>query len=150
MAHVQIDSNGASMDISDLLSSLEQFGNEVTNRVADEIDMTALEIETDAKTRITQQGAIQHGTLRDSINATFERDILTATIVARTHYAPYIEFGTGTGVDVPSELAEYASQFKGGGIRQINKVARPYFFPAYNEGINRMIARLKEFLDAEK
>ena len=49
----------------------------------------------------------------------------------RAHYGPYVEFGTGRLVNVPSELTAYAMQFKGKGIREVNRVAEPYFYPNY-------------------
>lgn len=59
-------------------------------------------------------------------------------------YAPYVEFGTGSGVSVPAELQEYAMQFKGAGIRQVNRKARPYFFPAVRLSVKEMFQKLKE------
>ena len=47
------------------------------------------------------------------------------------HYAPYVEFGTGRLVNVPQELSEDAMQFKGRGIRQVNRSAEPYFYPHF-------------------
>lgn len=47
------------------------------------------------------------------------------------YYAPYVEFGTGGLVDVPKELKEYAWQFKGAGIRQVNLPARPFWWPSF-------------------
>jgi len=44
-------------------------------------------------------------------------------------YAPYIEWGTITKVRVPSELASYAAQFKGRGLRKNGGISpRPFFF----------------------
>ena len=55
---------------------------------------------------------------------------LSYRIFASMHYAPYVEFGTGTSLGVPARLTEYASQFKGGNKRQQFRAATPYFFPA--------------------
>lgn len=60
------------------------------------------------------------------------------------HYAPYVEFGTGKGVSVPNELAEYAIQFKGKGIRKVNNRAQPYFFPAVKLSVKEMFTRLHQ------
>lgn len=46
-------------------------------------------------------------------------------------YAPYVEFGTGTGYWADSSLAKYSSQFKGKGIRERNYIAVPFLFPAF-------------------
>ena len=60
------------------------------------------------------------------------------------HYAPYVEFGTGKGVSVPNELAEYAIQFKGKGIRKVNNRAQPYFFPAVKLSVKEMFIKLNQ------
>ena len=62
----------------------------------------------------------------------------------RAHYAPYVEFGTGRLVNVPSELSNYAMQFKGKGVREVNRRAEPYFYPNY------FIQRDKFFNQIEK
>ena len=60
------------------------------------------------------------------------------------HYAPYVEFGTGKGVSVPNEFAEYAIQFKGRGIRKVNNKAQPYFFPAVKLSVKEMFIKLNQ------
>lgn len=55
----------------------------------------------------------------------------TGEVSVRVPYAPYVEFGTGNLVKVPQELRDYAMQFKGRGIRQVNLPARPYLSPAF-------------------
>lgn len=59
-------------------------------------------------------------------------------------YAPYVEFGTGSGVSVPPELQEYALQFKGRGLRKVNRRAQPYFFPSVNLGMKEMLMELNK------
>jgi len=56
---------------------------------------------------------------------------MTGEIVVGVEYGPYQEFGTGSKVVVPSELRNYAMQFKGAGIRQVNTRAQPYLYPAF-------------------
>ena len=73
------------------------------------------------------------------------------SITARAHYAPYIEFGTGTEVDL-SDLNEigipesYALQFKGRGIRKVNLPARPFFFLNIKQAFDTAIAILSKTL----
>lgn len=55
----------------------------------------------------------------------------TGEVIVRVAYGPYVEFGTGAKVQVPSEIKDYAMQFKGAGIRQVNLPARPYLYPAF-------------------
>lgn len=54
---------------------------------------------------------------------------LSTSVIVHKHYAPYVEWGTITKVRVPSELADYAIQFKGRGLRKNGGMApRPFFF----------------------
>jgi hypothetical protein len=46
-------------------------------------------------------------------------------------YSAYVEWGTGGLVDVPAGLEDYAIQFKGKGIKQVNLPARPFFFTPF-------------------
>ena len=73
---------------------------------------------------------------------------LSYDVYSHKTYAPYVEFGTGRLVDVPAGLEEYAMQFKGKGVRQVNLPARPYFFPAYVKYRQKIIDDLKKELDA--
>ncbi len=53
----------------------------------------------------------------------------TSEVTVHSEYAPYIEWGTITRVQVPSELSSYAIQFKGKGIKKNGGIyPRPYFF----------------------
>lgn len=62
------------------------------------------------------------------------------------HYSPYIEYGTGTNVDVPMGFEAYAMQFKGLGIRQVNIKPHPYFHPALNDELKNLKKNLKDLL----
>jgi hypothetical protein len=81
--------------------------------------------------------------LRNDINAVFNKAKLNTKAGNTVTYAPYVEFGTGTMVDVPDGLEDYAMQFKGQGIRQVNLPARPYLFPAFFKEQKELLKRLK-------
>lgn len=54
---------------------------------------------------------------------------LSFQVVSGSKYSPYLEWGTITRVSVPEELAGYAIQFKGKGIRKNGGIfPHPYFF----------------------
>lgn len=84
------------------------------------------------------------GFLKNSISNYPKNKGLNYVVRVGANYAPYIEFGTGTEVQVPSELSDYAIQFKGEGKRDINIPARPFFFPAYFKHRNELIKNLRE------
>ena len=60
---------------------------------------------------------------------TSTKNQVTFEVVSNMIYSPYIEWGTITKVDVPSELTAYAQQFKGRGLRKNGGILpRPFFF----------------------
>jgi hypothetical protein len=58
-------------------------------------------------------------------------------------YAPFVEFGTGGEVVVPSGWEDFAMQFKGKGIRTVNLPARPYLLPAFEKGMRDFKQKLE-------
>ena len=58
-------------------------------------------------------------------------------------YAPYVEFGTGGLVVVPTGWEDFAWQFKGAGIRVVNLKATPYLLPAFEKGVRDFKLRLE-------
>jgi len=102
--------------LKNIFDKLDKMGNEVTNAVADEIEMTALEIETDAKMRCP----VDTGRLRSSITTYFNRDRLAAVVGTNVEYAIKVEYG-----------------------HQM-RMAKPFLFPAYFKGINGLVNRLNK------
>lgn len=67
-------------------------------------------------------------------------------------YAPYVEFGTGGGFGIPSykfstkkPLKNYASQFRGSGLRHYNMQNRPFFFNTFDEKFATLLKTLKSY-----
>lgn len=94
---------------------------------------------------------VNFGFLRNSIGSSVLSGGMSAEVWAGgqgagmwVKYAPYVEFGTGDLVSVPSDLTDYAIQFKGKGIRKVNNRARPYFFPAVKLGMKEMLIKLNQ------
>lgn len=71
---------------------------------------------------------VDFGFLRNQISYAKTSDF-SFTVVSGSKYSPYLEWGTITRVQVPVELADYAIQFKGKGIRKTGGIyPHPYFF----------------------
>lgn len=70
---------------------------------------------------------------------------MSAEVISPTKYSPYVEWGTGTRVNVPSDLTAYAIQFKG--VKKvIGQHPNAYFFihkPAVELSLNN---RVNKFL----
>ena len=77
---------------------------------------------------------IDTGDLIRSGLATVSADGFTGTVSYggdKAPYAPYVEFGTGTGYWADPSLSGYASKYKGKGIIERNYIAVPFLFPAF-------------------
>ena len=73
---------------------------------------------------------------------------LEGAVESRVMYAPFIEFGTGSLVQIPSGWEDFASQFRGAGIRQVNISPTPAFVPAIEKNFEQMNKAIdKQFTD---
>jgi len=81
--------------------------------------------------------------LRNDIKSIFNKARFITRSGTSKEYGPYVEFGTGTMVDVPEGLESYAMQFKGKGLRKVNLPARPFLFPAFFRNRQRLLNRIK-------
>ena len=84
---------------------LEKADVALTKGLSDEINASALKIESDAK----KNAPVNFGQLRNSIRLIKVSD-LTYSVAATASYAPYVEFGTGGLVNVPAGLENYADR----------------------------------------
>jgi HK97 gp10 family phage protein len=72
------------------------------------------------------------GYLRGSGNTSYSDNQLTGTVAFGGNaapYAPYVEFGTGSGVNVPQGFEAYAMQFYVNGKGTMR--AQPFLIPAF-------------------
>lgn len=89
---------------------LAKASNDLKSEVAAEVKIAAMEFESLAKRSASDFG--DRGTLRQSIGHR-QTGPLTYEVFVGTFYAPFIEFGTKTKVQVPSGLEDVAAQFRG-------------------------------------
>lgn len=108
---------------------LKNLEDQVADYVRAEIEDSILAIETDAASDVP----VDTGALKNSIQSTpikVSKNQITGGVEVGAEYSPFVEFGTGTRVKVPSELSNFAAQYKGSGIKEVNLPARPFFYPA--------------------
>lgn len=83
------------------------------------------------------------GTLKGSINVKPLPD--GAEMYSTAHYAPYVEFGTGSRYVSPNDATElgipssYIAQFKGKGIKEVNLKPRPFFYSSVRKAYSKLL-----------
>jgi HK97 gp10 family phage protein len=94
--------------LESIIRRYKEAGVDIRKRVEVIVTTTALEGRNEA----VKKAPAAFGKLRQSI-AVEKVSSLEQSVVANADYAPYVEFGTGGKVSVPSEWSQLASEFKG-------------------------------------
>ena len=124
--------------LAETLARLANYQSSVVAKAKEEIAFTALEILNEAK----ENTPIDTGVLRGSGSMEITDNGMNAKVSFSAEYAPFIEFGTGGFVTVPTGWEDFAIQFKGKGVKKINLTARPYLLPVYEKGVIGLKDRL--------
>ncbi|KFN39033.1 MAG: hypothetical protein JU82_08855 [Sulfuricurvum sp. MLSB] len=95
--------------VRELVDSFKKARKDIEKQCVQIVSANAFEGRNEA----VKNAPIAFGKLRQSIGIEISSDKLEQSVVANADYAPYIEFGTGGKVSVPSEWAELANGFKG-------------------------------------
>ena len=99
---------GAVKGINETIKELRKLGGNVEKMIIAETEDVAFQIENDAKKLAPKN----FGKLAQSINKV-RLSPSKYTVSVNEMYGVYMEFGTGTKVNVPNEFKEMASSFKG-------------------------------------
>jgi len=94
--------------INSVISDLRKYGKEAEKDIEGVTELVARNIEKNAK----QSAPANFGKLGQSI-ITEKVNNTNYKVVVNAPYGAYMEFGTGTKVSVPSELASVAKRFQG-------------------------------------
>lgn len=112
----------------ELRKRLENATKIIQTEVRANVQAGAQDISSEAK----QRAPVDKGILKNLISAapaTDTQDGFQSIVTSGADYSAYVEFGTGTKVSVPVDLADFAIQFKG--IKSIKgQRAQPFFFPS--------------------
>lgn len=134
------------INITRLLSQISAFGKDANRLAVTVTNETTQGMVTQAQLRVV----VDLGQLRQSIGKTTARvGFNTSFFFANAPYAAYVEFGTGSGVDIPTGFSDLAASFKGKGIIIRNYAAKPFFIPSYLEGIQQYPKELRKVLKVE-
>lgn len=129
-------------EINKAVKEMEGKASTYQRNVAKELFKGALDIESGAK----QRAPVDKGQLRSSIQSKIDHKDISAEVIVNAEYGAYVEFGTGRYAmsEHDVQYSAMAQQFKGKGIKQINRFPQPYLIPAYEEQRPKIIARVKK------
>jgi len=111
-----------------------------------QIERSAINIEREAKNACPVDFGILRSSIEKTVDASDAGRILSAEVGTNVEYAPFVEFGTGSGVSVPAEQQEFAMQFKGKTGRKRNYPARPFLFPAWERERPKFVKSMEAIL----
>lgn len=94
-----------------LQAKIAALPKDLQEEVVGEIQAWGNDVNAEQLGLISQQKIQDLGALQQNTKAVPKPD--GVELISNVYYAPYIEFGTGAKVQVPAELNDYASQFRG-------------------------------------
>ena len=146
---MQLKAQISSKQLDKLRRETDAWAKKKKEEVKIVVATSTLGIETAAKRNAPVGKEIGTGTggLRAGLHSTFSKDGLGGKVSVDTvDYGPYVEFGTGSLVEVPEGLKAFALQFKGQGIREGNLPPQPFLFPAVEEERPKFLDKIRKIL----
>lgn len=138
--------------VNAVLSGLDQFSEDVQRLVQSEVRQWAENTESKAKADVP----VDTSALKNSIRWVVGSDKLSVSVKAgginNVNYAAFVEFGTGSFVDEAFlqqyGLVQYASQFKGAGIKEVNLPMRTFLYRNAGQELTKTVANIKKLIAA--
>ncbi len=117
-------------------SQLKKVSEKKTIKLKQVVENSTKRILADAKRNVPRYTSDLATSLRDiySVNK------LSARVWTNKFYAPYVEFGTKSRVQIPPEIAQYASQFKGKGGGSFDELLKQIRLWCKRKGIDEKAA----------
>jgi HK97 gp10 family phage protein len=136
------------VNLADVFKDLDKFDVKIQAEVRDEINASALTIQSSAK----RLAPVDLGFLRNSIylKEDSKDKKVVFTVGAKAKDGPYIEFGTGTEVTVPAGYEELAILFKGKNTAKVNIRPQPFLIPSFEVEKPKLIERITKLLKDAK
>lgn len=141
---------------AEIAEDFKKYAIKELNETVKEIELKAKEASSPARLKVlnTNSKYKRTGKLSHSISSTpYNGRYATLTMGKGINYAPYVEFGTGSGYGYPYRIAaslknrieSLAGLYKGSGQKKSNMPARPFFFNNINNGRNALYRKLKSY-----
>ena len=125
------------------VTGLNALGEKIQRALIGALQEAALNIETAAKIDCPAPMGILRGSIH--IEPIREQDVYGYKIGSNLPYAPYVEFGTGAKVSVPSQYKEFALQFKG--QKEVSGMnAQPYLLPNFEMQVEQFKNNIEKVL----
>ena len=105
-------------EINKAIEKIKNLEKSVVTETDKKIEKAARRIESSAKAAVP----VYMGRLRSSIDVRGKK--LQREIYTQVYYAPYVEFGTKSKVDIPAGLESYAMSFKGKKVGDFNTLLK--------------------------
>lgn len=140
-------------NLEQAIKKIGKFRLEKIAEVVNELDRTALMVESGAKRNIRSNGSIDTGRLWSSV-VRQEYGKFNRTVSTNVEYAPVIEFGFHGAVQVGSHAVKafkrkgvnVSAHTRGAHSRMMNRMAKPFLFPAAEAERQNFINNLKRIL----
>ena len=123
-----------------LKAKLRNLDNQVTTRTKFAVAKATQNIQLKAVLIVP----VDRGKLKQSIKSKIDKNGLIGRISATEDYAPYVEFGTGSGVKVPKGFDEMAMSFFVSGKGRMRP--QPFLIPSWASELPIFKADLKKII----
>jgi hypothetical protein len=114
----------------------------------DEFDGECMDAANEWEQLAKNDAPVDFGYLRQNI-VPKQIGLMHYEVTSNALYSAYREWGTGSLVSVPPDLADYVIQFKGKGLRVVNSRPQPYFFVQQPIVEKNLFERIKNILNTE-
>jgi hypothetical protein len=139
--------------INILLKDLDQYSEKVQAGIYKEVRDWAERTEADAKRDVAYDTGALQSTIRSVVSNNGLTWIVKAGGIRGVNYAPYIEFGTGTGVDQSFlqeyGLVKYASDFIGNQEPNKPLPERSFLYKNARLEFQKTLANIKKLLQTQ-
>lgn len=110
--------------------------------LAEEVDTELHAAALDFETKAANAAPVDLGLLRNAVKSQ-RIGTMHYEIVSGAPYSAYVEFGTISRVSVPTDLVEFAAQFKGKGLRKTGGIfPKPFFFKQRGPVMDALMKKL--------
>jgi HK97 gp10 family phage protein len=111
-----------------------------------QVERSAINVERDAKNGCPVDTNVLRSSIAKTVTVSDRGRVLEAEVGTSVEYAPFVEFGTGSGVSIPAGQEEFAMQFKGKTGRKRSMRARPFLFPAWEQERPKFLRAMEAIL----